>query len=64
MKKNNYDNSRISYQESCFIVNAMDLYIKEMKRHNCLSNEANEYYNNIINKYTKLENKIIDLRID
>lgn len=63
MKKNNYDNSRISYQESCFIVNAMNYYVANFLKNTKLSKESKDYYNKIIDKYCKLENQILDLRI-
>lgn len=54
----------INYQESCFIVNAMNYYMANFKENTKLSKESLDYYNNIINKYCKLENKILQLKID
>lgn len=64
MKQEKICDNRINYQESCFIVNAMNYYMANFKENTKLSQESKDYYNNIINKYCKLENKILDLRID
>ena len=54
---------RINYQESCFIVNAMNFYLGAFKSKTDMSEESLDYYKRVINKYTKLENQIMDLRI-
>lgn len=64
MKQEKVQDNRINYQESCFIVNAMNYYIANFKENTKLSQESRDYYNNIINKYCKLENKILQLKID
>ena len=53
----------INYQESCFIVNAMDYYIKDLRQKTNLSIESIKYYNDIIKKYCQLENQILKLTI-
>ena len=53
----------INYQESCFIVSAMDYYIKDLKQKTNLSIESIKYYNDIIKKYCQLENQILKLTI-
>lgn len=63
MEIENYYNDRINYQESCFIVNAMNYYLSAFKSKTDISEESLEYYNKIIQKYTKLENQIMKLRI-
>lgn len=64
MKQEKVQDNRINYQESCFIVNAMNYYMANFKENTKLSQESRDYYNNIINKYCKLENKILQLKID
>lgn len=55
---------RLNYQESCFIINAMNYYLASFKIHECnLFKESIEKYENIIKKYEKLENQILNLRI-
>ena len=57
-------NDRITYNESCFIINAMNYYLARFKSHECkLSDKAIQQYQNIIDKYEKLENQILNLRI-
>lgn len=63
MEIENYYNDRINYQESCFIINAMNYYLAAFKSKTDMSEESLEYYNKIIQKYTKLENQIMKLRI-
>lgn len=63
MRIENYYDDRINYQESCFIVNAMNYYVANFMKDTKLSKESAEYYNKIIKKYTALENQIMDLRI-
>lgn len=63
MRLENFSKDRINYQESCFIVNAMDFYIAQFKENTELSEESRQYYNSIIEKYIKLENDIMNLRI-
>lgn len=63
MKLDKFYDDRINYQESCFIVNAMNYYIKDFHEKTLLSDESLEYYNKIIDKYCKLENQIMNLRI-
>lgn len=63
MEEFKYHNDRITYQESCFIVNAMNYYIKDFKEKTLLSEASLKYYGEIIDKYCKLENQIMDLRI-
>lgn len=63
MRVDNFSKDRINYQESCFIVNAMDFYIANFKATTNLSEEAIKYYKDIIKKYCKLENQIMNLRI-
>lgn len=63
MELENYHNDRLNYQESCFIVNAMNYYLSAFKSKTDMSEESLDYYKKIIEKYTKLENQIIDLRI-
>ena len=55
--------NKISYQESCFIVNAMNYYIGAFKSKNLLNKDELKYYDNIINKYCKLEPQILKLEI-
>lgn len=55
--------NKINYQESCFIVNAMNYYIKEFNKNTQLSKESSDYYNKIIYKYCKLEPQILKLEI-
>jgi hypothetical protein len=63
MRLENFSKDRINYQESCFIVNAMNFYIAQFKENTELSKESRQYYNSIIEKYIKLENDIMNLRI-
>jgi hypothetical protein len=63
MRLENFSKDRINYQESCFIVNAMNFYIEQFKENTELSKESRQYYNSIIEKYIKLENDIMNLRI-
>lgn len=63
MRIENYSKNRINYQESCFIVNAMNYYIANFQTNTQLSKESMQYYNDIITKYCKLENQILQLRI-
>lgn len=55
--------NKINYQESCFIVNAMNYYVGAFKSKNLLSKDELKYYDNIINKYCKLESQILKLEI-
>lgn len=64
MKNEKYFDDRINYQESCFIVNAMNYYTSNFLSNTKLSQESKEYYNKIINKYCQLENQILNLRIE
>lgn len=63
MEKEKFYDDRINYPESCFIVNAMNYYVGAFHKNTQLSEEAIEYYNKIIDKYCKLENQILELRI-
>ena len=63
MENFKYYEDRITYQESCFIVNAMNYYEKAFHENTQLSKEAREYHNKIIDKYCKLEDQILNLRI-
>lgn len=63
MRLDKYYDDRINYQESCFIVNAMNYYLALFKSKTDMSEESLDYYNKIIEKYTKLENQIMNLRI-
>lgn len=63
MRLENFSKDRINYQESCFIVNAMNFYIAQFKENTELNKESRQYYNSIIEKYIKLENDIMNLRI-
>lgn len=56
-------NDRITYNESCFIVNAIDYYIASFKSNTAMSKESLNDYMNIKSKYEKLENQILNLRI-
>ena len=58
-----YYNDRITYAESCFIVNALEYYWATFKKETSLSEESLNDYRKIIDKYCKLENQIMDLRI-
>lgn len=55
-------NDRITYNESCLIVNALNTYYVEMKKAG-LSKPSLENIENVSQKYEKLENQILDLRI-
>lgn len=63
MRLDKFYDDRINFQESCFIVNAMNYYLGAFKNKTQISKESLEYYKKIIEKYTKLENQIMDLRI-
>lgn len=63
MEEDKYYDDRINYQESCFIVNAMSYYLAAFKSQTHMCGNSIKYYNKIIEKYTKLENQIMDLRI-
>lgn len=63
MRLDKYYDDRINFQESCFIVNAMNYYLALFKSKTDMSEESLDYYNKIIEKYTKLENQIMNLRI-
>ena len=63
MKLDKFYDDRINYQESCFIVNAMNYYLGAFKNKTQISKESLEDYKKIIEKYMKLENQIMDLRI-
>ena len=54
---------RLSYSESSFIVNAMNYYLGEFHKNTKLSNDSLNDYKKIIEKYEKLENQILKLRI-
>lgn len=61
MQDNKFFKDRISYNESCFIVNAMNFYIGNFKA--ILNKSDIQYCNDIVKKYEKLENDILKLRI-
>ena len=63
MREEKFYNDRINYSESCFIVNAMNFYVEAFHKNTKISEEAREYHNKIIDKYCKLENQIMNLRI-
>lgn len=63
MREDKYYDDRLNYQESCFIVNAMSYYLAAFKSKTHMCENSIKYYNNILRKYTKLENQIMDLRI-
>lgn len=63
MKLDKFYDDRINYQESCFIVNAMNYYLGAFKNKTQISKESLEDYKKIIEKYMKLENQIMDLRV-
>ncbi len=58
-----YEDTHISYNESCFIVNAIDFYIANFKSQTSLSKESLNDYMNIKTKYEKLEPQILNLQI-
>ena len=58
-----YCSDRITYPESCFIVNALEYYWATFKRETTLSQESLQDYRRIIEKYCKLEDQILNLRI-
>ena len=63
MEMEKFYDDRINYSESCFIVNAMNYYVGAFHKNTEISKEAREYHNKIIDKYCKLENQILELRI-
>ena len=63
MQDNKILEDRISYNESCFIVNAMNFYIGNCYEKAILNENDIKYYKDIVGKYEKLENDILKLRI-
>lgn len=63
MEKEKFYDDRINYSESCFIVNAMEYYLGAFHKETKLSEESLRDYRKIIDKYCKLENQILELRI-
>lgn len=55
-------NDRLTYNESCLIVNALNTYYIEMKKSG-LSKPSLENIINVSKKYEKLESQILNLRI-
>jgi len=56
-------NDRITYNESCFIVKAIDYYIASFKSKTTMSQESLNDYMNIKRKYEKLEPQILNLQM-
>ena len=63
MEIQGFVNDRLTYADSCFIVNALEYYWATFKKETSLSEESLNDYRKIIDKYCKLENQIMDLRI-
>ena len=63
MEMQGFKNDRITYADSCFIVNAMEYYLGAFHKETKLREESLKDYRNIIDKYCKLENQILELRI-
>lgn len=63
METTNFYDDRITYADSCFIVNAMEYYLGAFHKETQLSEASLKDYRNIIDKYCKLENQIMNLRI-
>ena len=63
MELQDFKNDRLTYADSCFIVNAMEFYWATFKKETTLSEESLRDFRKIINKYCKLENQILELRI-
>lgn len=55
-------NDRLTYNESCLIINALNTYYIEMKKSG-LSKPSLENIINVSKKYEKLESQILNLRI-
>lgn len=64
MKKEKFLDNKLNYCETSFIVNAMNFYISNFLMQNEVLKKDISYYNNVIEKFEKLENKILKLKID
>lgn len=53
----------LTYQDTSFIVNAMNYYLTDFKSKTNLSKESMDYYQSIIDTFEKLENDILNLSI-
>lgn len=53
----------LSYQDTSFIVNAMEYYLANFKSKTAISKESLAYYREIINTFEKLEKQILQLNI-
>ena len=54
----------LNYQDTCFIVNAMEYYLANFKDKTNLSKESLDYYREIIKTFEKLENQILNLKVE
>lgn len=53
----------LTYQDTSFIVNAMEYYLADFKGRTAISKESLDYYREIINTFEKLEKQILQLSI-
>ena len=53
----------LTYQDTSFIVNAMEYYLATFKGKTAISKESLNYYREIINTFEKLENQILELSV-
>lgn len=53
----------LNYNDTSFIVNAMNYYLADFKSKTVLSAESLNYYKEIIETFEKLENQILQLSI-
>lgn len=53
----------LTYQDTSFIVNAMNYYLADFKSKTNLSKESVDYYQSIIDTFEKLEKDILNLSI-
>lgn len=53
----------LSYQDTSFIVNAMEYYLAAFKEQTTMGKESLDYYREIINTFEKLEKQILQLSV-
>lgn len=54
----------LNYQDTSFIVNAMEYYLANFKSKTAISKESLAYYREIIDTFEKLEKQILQLNIE
>lgn len=53
----------LTYQDTSFIVNAMEYYLADFKGRTAISKDSLNYYREIINTFEKLEGQILQLSV-